>query len=141
MGTAVAVVALAVAGTLMWKRRLPKIVALLALVAGAGLSSGFLGRLLERGIDGAASLMGSLTSAAFGAAVPAVLAVVGLIVFIHDLWPGNRAGRLTAGVGLALPPLLGHLGGAAGSIAGSGVEAVGSAVGGALGALFGVGGA
>lgn len=140
MGTAVAVVALAIAGTLMWKKRLPKIVALLALVAGAGLTSGFLGGLLERGISGAGSLMASLTSAAFGTAVPVVLAVVGLIVYVHDLWPGNRAGRLTAGIGLVLPLLIGHLGGAAGSIAGSGVEAIGSAVGGALSALFGVGG-
>lgn len=141
MGTAVAVIALTIAGVLMWKRKMPKIVALLMLVAGGGLQAGWLGGILASGIDAAAALAGSLTSAAFGTAVPAVLAVVGLIVYVHDMWPKHSAGRLTAGIGLVLPALVSYLGGAAGSIAGSGVDAIGGAIGGALGALFGGGGA
>lgn len=140
-GTAVAVIALAIAGVLTWKRKASKIVALLALVAGGGLQAGWLGGMLSQGIAAATSLVGSLTSAAFGVAVPAVLAVAGLIVYVHDMWPKHSAGRLTAGIGLVLPTLIASLGGAAGSIAGSGVSAIGSAVGGALGALFGGGGA
>lgn len=139
MGVATAVIALAIAGTLMWKRRLPTIVALLALVAGVGLSGGFVGSLLHKGIDAAASMVGSLTSAAFGVAVPAVLAIVALIVFVHDVLPGSKATRLTAGIGLALPPLLTYLGGAVGTLAGSGADTLGDAVSGVLSALFGGG--
>lgn len=141
MGTAVAVVALAIAGVLTWKRKMRKTVALLTLVAGAGLQTGWVGQMLNAGIGGLTSLTGSLTNAAFGVAVPAVAAVVALIVYVHDMWPKHSAGLGTAVLGLALPNLIGYLGGAAGSLSGSGVDMAGSAIGKLLGALFGVGGA
>lgn len=141
MGTAVAVIALAIAGVLTWKHRMPKIVALLALVAGSGLQTGWVGQMLDAGMDGVASLVGALTSAAFGVAVPAVVAVVSLIVYVHDMWPKHSAGRVTAAIGFLLPTLVTYLGGAAGSLSGSGVDMVGNSVGKVLGALFGVGGA
>lgn len=141
MGTAIAVIALAIAGVLTWKHKMPKIVALLTLVAGGGLQTGWVGRMLEAGVDAVAALVGSATSAAFGVAVPAVVAVVALIIYVHDMWPRHSAGRVTAGIGLLLPTLIEYLGGAAGSLSGAGVDMVGNAVGRALGALFGGGGA
>lgn len=141
MGTAVAVIALAIAAVLTWKHKMPKIVALLTLVAGSGLQTGWVGRMLGAGVDAVAALVGSATSAAFGVAVPAVVAVVAFIVYVHDMWPRHSAGRVTAGIGLLLPTLIEYLGGAAGSLSGSGVDMVGNAVGRALGALFGGGGA
>lgn len=137
MGVVTAVIALAVAGALTWKRRLPKTVALLALVAGSALTTGFVGHILHKVAHWVAGLTASLTSAAFGVAVPSALVVVALIVFVHDVWPGNKAGRLTAGIGLMLPPLIAYVGGAAGSLAGSGIGALGGAVSSALRALFG----
>lgn len=141
MGTAVAVIALAIAGVLVWKHKMPKIVALLAVVAGSGLQSGWLGQLLHAGVNGVASMVGSLTNAAFGVAVPAVVAVVALIIYVHDMWPRHNAGHLTAALGFVLPTLITYLGGAAGSLSGSGVDMVSSVIGRALAALFGGGGA
>lgn len=138
MGTAVAVIALAVAGVLTWKSKLPKTVALLTLVAGSGLSHGFLGGLLHKFAGWGVHLVGTFTDAAFGVAVPVVLAVVALIVYV--MWPRHSAGRMTAGIGLVLPMLVAYLGGAAGSLAGSGVHVISAAVGRALAALFGGGG-
>lgn len=139
MGVTTAVIALAIAGTLTWKRKLPKIVALLALVAGAGLTSGWVGNTLHSCVGALADLVGSFTSSAFGVAVPAVIAVVGLIIFVHDIWPRHSASRLTAGVGLVLPVLLTYLGGVAGSAAGSVIDGISSAASSALTALFGGG--
>lgn len=139
MGVATAVIALAIAGTLMWKRKMPKTVAVLALVAGAGLTSGWVGQTLHGLVGAGADLVGSLTSSAFGVAVPAILAIVGLIIFAHDIWPKNKANRITAVVGLVLPVLLTYLGGVAGSAAGAVISGIGSAASRALSALFGGG--
>lgn len=138
MGIVTAVIALAIAGTLTWKRKLPKIVSLLTLVAGSGLTAGFLGRMLYRGAHWAAGLTGTATSAAFGVAVPSVLAIVAAIIYVHDVWPGHKASRFTTPtIGLLLPALVSYMGGAAGSLAGSGVHMLGIGFGHLIDAIFG----
>lgn len=138
IGTATAVIALAIAGVLIWKNRMPKTVALLTLVAGGGIAGGVAGDLLHRGLNWTSDLVGQLTSQAFGVAVPAVLAVVALIVYVHDMWPKHKAGRDTAVVGLALPVLVTGMAGAAGSLANQVIDMAGSGASAAFSALFGM---
>lgn len=134
MGSAAAAaIALAVALVLMWLRVTPKIVALLMLAAGGAITGGFVGSLLERGAEGAFRLVGSLTSAAVGVAVPAVLA----IVVIHDLWPKHRANHVTAVLAFALPVLAVSVPGAVGSGLAQAIESFSSTSISALTAVFG----
>ncbi|MGH3321330.1 MAG: hypothetical protein ACRDN9_14360 [Streptosporangiaceae bacterium] len=136
---ATAVIALAIAGVLAWKRKMPKATALLTLIAGAGITGGTAGRLLHQGLAWSSDMVGSLTSAAFGTAVPSVLAVVALVVYVHDMWPKHKANHSTAVVGLVLPLLVTALGGAAGSLAAQAIDMVGAAAGQAFHALLGSG--
>lgn len=138
MGSAAAAaIALAVGLVLMWLRVAPKLVALLMLAAGGAITGGFVGSLLERGAQGAFSLVGSVTSAAVGVAVPAVLAIVAAIIVVHDLWPKHGANRVTAVLAFALPVLGVSIPGAAGSALGSAIESFSSTSLSAVAAVFG----
>jgi hypothetical protein len=136
-GTAAGGIALAVAAVLLWKDRLPKITALLMLAAGAGITGGVIGRLMQRGVDWAAGWVGQLTSQAIGVAVPAVLAVVFTVLFIHDMWPHHPATRVTAVVAFFVPVLAVGLPGAAGSVLSSALDALRSVTTGAVASIFG----
>lgn len=134
MGSAAAAaIALAVALVLMWLRVTPKIVALLMLAAGGAITGGFVGSLLERGAEGAFRLVGSLTSAAVGVAVPAVLATVAAII----VWPKHRANHVTAVLAFALPVLAVSVPGAVGSGLAQAIESFSSTSISALTAVFG----
>lgn len=138
MGSAAAAaIALAVALVLMWLQVTPKIVALLMLAASGAITGGFVGSLLERGAEGAFRLVGSLTSAAVGVAVPAVLAIVAAIIVIHDLWPKHRANHVTAVLAFALPVLAVSVPGAVGSGLAQAIESFSSTSISALTAVFG----
>jgi hypothetical protein len=136
-GTAAAGIALAAATVLLWKNRLPRIASLLMLVAGAGITDGIIGRYMHNGVDWGSHLVGQLTSRAIGVAVPAVLAVVLAMVFVHDMWPKHRATRITAAVAFVLPVLIAGLPGLAGSVLGSAVDTLRSVTVNALGSIFG----
>lgn len=135
--TAAAAIALAVGLVLMWLKVMPKIVALLMLAAGGAITGGFVGNLLARGAEGAFGLVGSLTSAAVGVAVPAVLAIAAAIVVVHDLWPKHNANRITAVLAFALPVLAVSIPGAAGSALGRVIESFSSTSLSAITAVFG----
>jgi hypothetical protein len=132
-----AVIALTVAAILHWKKKAPKTCGLLALAAGVGISGGLLGHFVTKAVTWISGLVGDLTTQMFGAAVPAVLAVGALIVFIHDLWPGHKTGRMTPVLGLLLPTLAASVGGAAGSLTGSAIHMISAAIASALTTLFG----
>lgn len=136
-GTVTAVISLAIAVVLAWRRRAPKVVALLALVAGAGITSGTVGRLIRQTLDTVTRLVGDLTTQAVGAAVPSVLAVVLVVLFFHDLLPRSRASRATAVNGLFLPAVATSLPGAAGAFVVSLIGMVGTLIAGLVGAVFG----
>jgi|SRR5215472_140511 len=69
-------------------------------------TSSTLGSIATRAMSAVSHLAGSATAWAFGAAVPAALSLVLLILFIHDLSPRNRAKKRTMWVGVALALLI-----------------------------------
>lgn len=137
VGSVTAVIALAIAAVLMWKNRASKIVALLALVAGAGITAGLLGQLLRDGLRWASDMVGRLTSTAVGVAVPSVLAIVFVLIYVHDMWPRHRASRVTAFIGLALPVLAVALPGAAGGAVTTVIASTGEGLSRVVAAMFG----
>lgn len=117
MATAAAVFALGVLTVLMWKRkRVPRIKMVLALVGGTGLTAGVAGDAMTGGIEAASAWVGSLTSAAFGVAVPGLLAVVAVLIVIFDLKDDKKANLPALMSAIALPALLAAQGGLLGSL-------------------------
>ncbi len=137
ISTSMAALALTIAAILVWKKKTPRIAALLALAAGVGITGGLLGRFLTDAVRWMSSLVGDLTSQMLGSAVPAVLAVAALIVFVHDVWPKHTPSRITPAIGLLLPVLVASIGGAAGTLATSAIHMISSALAGALATIFG----
>lgn len=69
-------------------------------------TGGFVGHALNIAATWAAHLGGSATGWAFGVALPAVAAIIALVIFIHDLHPKNSAGKRTGFAGIALAALI-----------------------------------
>lgn len=88
---------------LFWKRKTPRLVAVLALIIGTYLTGGVLGQLLHRVVHSLEEVAGQLTTEMIGAAVPAVLGIWMVLHFVHDMMPQHNAGRGTAVVGFTLP--------------------------------------
>ncbi len=101
--TAIAFVAFVV---LHWLNIMPKIRAVAALMAGAGITAGVLGRVMRAGAAWLTHLTGTATTVLLGAAIPAALAISLLIIFVYDMHPRRKASRRTALIGFALPVLL-----------------------------------
>jgi hypothetical protein len=103
--TIAAVLAAVVALFLVWKKKMPKVTTWLALLAGAGLTVGWVGHGSAAVVNWAADLVSTGTRSAVGEAVPWVLAVPVLLNVVHDLWPKNAANRTTMVCAFFLPVL------------------------------------
>jgi hypothetical protein len=120
------IIAAVVAVWLIWKRKMPKTTTLLALLAGAGLTIGWLGRGTDAVVDWGVNFADTLTRSAAGQAVGWVVAIPVFLNVVHDLMPKNAANRVTFACAFFLPPLAAVLPGPIG-------DAVRSAIGGLAG--------
>lgn len=89
-GGATAAAALVVAGVFMWRGVLPRITALLMLVAGAGLASGWVQHAVTSVVSHISGWIGGITSAAFGASIPWLIAFVLAVYLTVELFPTQR---------------------------------------------------
>lgn len=101
-----AVIALTLAGLLLWKKKAPKIATLFFLVAGAGLTGGHIGHWTDTVVGWLAKAVSKITMSAAGVAVPYVLVIILGFVVIHDLWKGNKSSRTTMACAFFLPVAL-----------------------------------
>lgn len=114
VGAALAITA-TVAVFLLWRKKAPRLVAVLALVIGAALTGGVLGQLIRQLVRSLENVTGQLTAEMLGAAVPAVLGIWMVLHFCHDMMPQHDANRTTAFVGLTLPMVAALIPGALGA--------------------------
>lgn len=95
-----ALLMLTLAALFLWRKRAPKVTALLMLGVGAGLG-GLLGSWLSTMLGWGISMLGTVLGA--GAAA-CVFLVLGYIV-LDDLWPRHKANKMTAVAALLLVPV------------------------------------
>lgn len=98
--------ALVVAFVFYWLGVLPKVQVILAFIGTCIVTGGLFGSLLGRGVTLVSNLTGTLTGKIFGVAIPGLLVIVLLILFLHDLSPKKNAGKRTFWVGIALAACL-----------------------------------
>jgi hypothetical protein len=134
-----AVIALAIAGVLMWKKKFPKLVAFLTLVAGASITGGLISGWMQATVDWISRIVGAVTSQAFGVAVPAVMTVIMVLVYVLDMWPKHTPTRITAIIGLFLPLVAVAMPGEAGSAISQFITMLGQAGGTFVTAIVGTG--
>lgn len=121
------VLALVLAGLLMWKKAAPKVATVLLLVAGAGLG-GALGSWLRSAAGYVEGFVDAITSIGVGTAASSVIVIVLVFIVVHDLWPKKKANRITQGAAFALP-IFGFAGnGMVASALGAVVVAIGNAL-------------
>jgi hypothetical protein len=72
-------------GLLLWRRILPRTAAILALLAGAALRSGWLYTAIHHLLGWANRAIGATTGTLMGGAVPGALALIMLIVYVTEL--------------------------------------------------------
>lgn len=137
VSAAVTAIAAAIAAFLIWRKKAPTTTALLALVVGAGITGGIFGRLVHAIVHWLERFTSTLTSEAFGTAVPAVLGVFLFLWLLHDLHPKHKASHGTAGVALVLPLIAATIPGVAGTVAVSLLQLIQSAMTAFVQALFG----
>lgn len=99
-------IALVAAFLFFWLGILPKTQVILAFIGTCIVTGGLFGSLLTRAADLVSNLLGTLTGKVFGVAIPGLLVIVLLIIFIHDLLPKKSAGKRTFWVGIALAACL-----------------------------------
>lgn len=131
--TAVAAAVFAlVLGLVQWKRKkTPKIVGWLMLIAGAGIAgaAGWAGDFLRKAGELAGTGMSAGTAKTFGVAIPGAI-VAGVALWLaHDLWPSKKAkaSKLLPWLALAFPTLLAIVGGVWAGMGSDAVNAVGEA--------------
>jgi hypothetical protein len=130
------VVALALAGVFFYLKKVPKITAILALAGGSGVTGGIGGHLLTQSVTWTSTMLGQITATVVGIAVPFILAIVLAIIFVHDVWPKNKATKRTAGIGLVLPTLVAGIPGSAGLAATSAIAMFGTLMSNLVGSIF-----
>lgn len=102
-GAVTAAIPMFVVGILMWRRWLPRVAALFALVAGAALTSGWIYEGIRLALGWATSAIDWVTASTFGGVVPGALALVLVVYYALELRPdpatvaklahGGRAAR------------------------------------------------
>jgi hypothetical protein len=98
--------ALVVAVLFYWLGIMPKIQVILGFIGTCIVTGGLFGSLLAKAATFVSNLLGTLTGKIFGIAVPGLLVIVLLVIFIHDLSPKKKAGKRTFWVGVALAACL-----------------------------------
>ena len=99
-------IALVLAGLFYWLGVFPKIQVLLGFVGTCIVTGGLFGSLLTKAVTFVSNLLGTLTGKIFGVAIPGILVIILLVLFIHDLSPKKNAGKRTFWVGVALAACL-----------------------------------
>ena len=99
-------IALVLAGLFYWLGVFPKIQVLLGFVGTCIVTGGLFGSLLAKAVTFVSNLLGTLTGKIFGVAIPGILVIILLVLFIHDLSPKKNAGKRTFWVGVALAACL-----------------------------------
>lgn len=123
-----AVLALVVALIQHKRKRTPKSVGVLMLIAGAGIAgaAGIAGDFLRKGGDLLGTVVSEGTAKAFGVAVPAVLVVGAGLWIAHDMWPKNKPSKLLPWLALALPTLMVIAGGVWAGVGGDVLDGLGT---------------
>lgn len=98
--------ALVLAGLFYWLGVFPKIQVLLGFVGTCIVTGGLFGSLLTKAVTFVSNLLGTLTGKIFGVAIPGILVIILLVLFVHDLSPKKNAGKRTFWVGVALAACL-----------------------------------
>jgi hypothetical protein len=110
-GAVSAAIPLFVIGILLWRRALPRVAALLALLAGTTLTHGWLYTAIHTSVGAASAALNAMTSAALGGVVPGGLALILAIVYILQITPDEATFSRLAAVrtrGLRLPTSTGR---------------------------------
>ncbi len=108
----VAVLALGIALTIMWRRgwQASRLTVVLMLLAGFGITAGLVGQLLTRGGETIAAGISTGTAQLFGVGVPLLLVAVMITVLVVDM-KDRVIHKATPWVALALPNTLAVVGG------------------------------
>lgn len=104
--TVLGAVALVVAFMCFLLKIAPKVQAILAFIGTCIIAGGLFGSILHRGAVALSHVTDSLVGRAFGVAVPGILVIILLILFVHDLHPRKGASRRTFFVSMALAACL-----------------------------------
>lgn len=137
VGVGVGAIALAVAAFMLWKNKAPKVVAALVLLGSASISGGVFGNVQHRLTDWIDQFSSTASAQVFGVAVPAMIAVFGVLWFVHDMWPKNKASRATSVVAFVTPALAASIPGAAGTLVLSALGLLTTLTGAGVQAIFG----
>lgn len=90
-----------------WLKIFTKIRAGLAFAGTCIVAGGLFGHLLTKGVTVVSNLTNSLMGKVFGVAVPGLIVIVLVVIFVHDLHPkGGGASKRTMWVGIALAACL-----------------------------------
>lgn len=140
-GTAVAVLALAVAVTVMWRHRWKgsRFIVVMMLIAGFGITAaGWIGDMLARGGEVIGNAAGEGTSRAFGVSVPVLILVVMITWIVVDV-KDRSIHPATPWIALALPTAMAVVGGVYIGLGDTVLTAIGSGLGSVSGWLGSLG--
>jgi hypothetical protein len=101
------VILLVLFGLFYWLNILATVRALMAFTGTILIAqAGFVGHALGDIATWLTTIGGTATGILFGVAVPAIAAIVALVIFVHDLMPKHSAGKRTGWAGIVLAALL-----------------------------------
>ncbi|MEV4672145.1 hypothetical protein AB0K34_10885 [Actinomadura sp. NPDC049382] len=122
---AAAVVALTLAGLLMWAKRPLKRLEFMTpwfcLVGGIGLAPVFLRDWVNTLMDAVRDIP------TVGITIPIAVAMVTLFIVLYDIWPKHESSKVTYAAAVLLPSLAPSLGGSVGSLTANALDAIGNA--------------
>jgi hypothetical protein len=99
-------IALVLAGLFYWLGIFVTFRAVLAFIGTCVVTGGLFGSILTRAAIFVSNLTNTVVGKAFGVAIPGLLVIVLLIIFVHDLHPKKGAGKRTFWIGIALAACL-----------------------------------